>query len=246
MVMTRAIHLNAAPPHRLLAAWLALALFTLGWDAGGLDLPVMRLIGTPEGFPWQHHPLLERVLHTGLRQIAWVAFGLLVVWAVRKDPAPGVTAPSQRERLAVLGLVTLSVLVINLIKLNSRTSCPWDWSVFGGPATYVSHWNLLTADGGSGRCFPGGHASSALAFVPLCLPWLWPPAGTRRASIGFGWLAGVLLAGLVAGGAQTLRGAHPPSHTLWTALICSGVALAGWRLALPWLRATGAQRPVTP
>lgn len=244
--MTPAIRPHNAPTHRLMRAWLALALCTLAWDASGLDLPVMRLIGTPEGFPWQHHPLLEQVLHNGLRQLAWVAFGLLLVWALRKDPALGSTAPSQRERLAVLVLVTLAVLTINAIKWNSRTSCPWDWTAFGGPVPYVSHWNLFAVDGGSGRCFPGGHASSALAFVPLCLPWLWSPSGTRRPATGIGWLAGVLLAGLVAGGAQTLRGAHPPSHTLWTALICGGVALAGWRLAMPWLRAGSVQRAVTP
>jgi membrane-associated PAP2 superfamily phosphatase len=233
-------------PHRLLWTWLAMALFTLGWDASGLDLPVMRLIGTPEGFPWQHHPLLEQVLHNGGRGLAWVAYGGLLIWAVRKDVMLGSSAPAQRERLAVLGLVTLSVLTINVIKVNSRTSCPWDWSVFGGPVTYVSHWNLFTVDGGTGRCFPGGHASSALAFVALCLPWLWSPSGIRRPAVGGGWLAGVSMAGLVAGGAQTLRGAHPPSHTLWTALICSGIALAGWQLAMPWLRAGRVQRPVTP
>lgn len=244
--MTHATRPSNAPPHRLARAWLALALCTLVWDASGMDLSVMRLIGTPGGFPWQHHLLLERVLHNGLRQLAWVAFGALVVWAVRKDPAPRGTAPSQRERLVVLGLVTLALLTINAIKWNSRTSCPWDWTEFGGLVPYVPHWHLFTMDGGAGRCFPGGHASSALAFVPLCLPWLWPPSGARRASIGDGWLAGVLLAGLVAGGTQTLRGAHPPSHTLWTALICSGVALAGWQLAMPWLRAGYVQRPVTP
>ena len=39
-----------------------------------------------------------------------------------------------------------------------------------------------------------------------------------------------IAAGLLCGAVQTLRGAHPPSHTLWTLLICGGVALAGWSL----------------
>jgi membrane-associated PAP2 superfamily phosphatase len=245
--MTPATRPSNTLPLRLGWAWLAVALCTLGWDASGLDLTVMRLIGAPGGFPWQHHPLLERVLHNGFRQLAWVAFGLLAIWAARRDPPSGATtAPARRERLVVLGLVTLAVLTINAIKWNSRTSCPWDWAEFGGPVPYVSHWDLFTVDGGAGRCFPGGHASSALAFVAMGLPWLWPPSGTRRPAIGMGWLAAALLAGLVAGGAQTLRGAHPPSHTLWTALICSGVALAGWQLAMPWLRAGRVQRPVKP
>ena len=35
----------------------------------------------------------------------------------------------------------------------------------------------------------------------------------------------VLLMGLVLGLTQTLRGAHYPSHTFWTAFICWAVAL---------------------
>jgi len=49
------------------------------------------------------------------------------------------------------------------------------------------------------------------------------------------WLASALAVGLLAGVVQTLRGAHPPSHTAWTLLICGGVSLAGWALARRWL-----------
>jgi membrane-associated PAP2 superfamily phosphatase len=37
----------------------------------------------------------------------------------------------------------------------------------------------------------------------------------------------------VAGAVQTARGAHYPSHTLWTLVICGGVSLALWRLVRP-------------
>ena len=227
---------DPAIPHRLVVAWLALALLTLGWDASGLDLTVMRLIGTAGGFPWQHDVLLEQVLHDGGRRLSMLLYATLLVWAVSPRPRAVSGALSRQERLVVLAIVTLALALVSLLKRSSQTSCPWEWSVFGGQAVYVSHWNLFTRDGGAGHCFPGGHASSALAFFALCLPWLWPPSPGRHARTGLGWLACVLLAGLVAGAAQTLRGAHPPSHTLWTALICSGVALAGWWLAHPWLR----------
>jgi membrane-associated PAP2 superfamily phosphatase len=48
--------------------------------------------------------------------------------------------------------------------------------------------------------------------------------------------AAILLTGLVLGLAQTLRGAHYPSHTAWTALVCAATAWANhvvfawWRL----------------
>lgn len=221
----------------MVAWWLGALLLTGLWDLGGLDLAVMRLIGTPAGFALQHTWVLERVLHEGVRQAATGLFLLVAVWAlwpVRWNTArlSALNLP-KRERWTVLLLVVLALVAVNLIKNASQTSCPWDLQVFGGPAVYVSHWTWGLADGGTGRCFPGGHASSAFAFLGFSLPWLMPPAGTeRKRSMGLGWLAAVLAAGLVAGVVQTVRGAHYPSHTMWTLVICGGVSLAGWALFL--------------
>jgi len=222
--------------------WLGALLLTGLWDIGGLDLAVMRLIGTPTGFPLQHTWVLERVLHEGVRQAATGLFllvGLWALWPARWNQGRlSVLALPRRERWAVLGLVTLSLVVVNLMKNASQTSCPWDLQAFGGPAVYVSHWTWGLADGGTGRCFPGGHASSAFAFFGLGLPWLMPPPGSERdRSIGLGWLAAVLAAGVLAGVVQTVRGAHYPSHTLWTLVICGGVSLAPWRMGLSRLAA---------
>ncbi len=231
----------ARPPlPRLLQAWAAVLLLTLGWDVSGADLAVMQAIGHPDGFAWRHQWLLEVVLHDGLRRVALGLFALLGLWALWPTrPEVGLRQRvARRERVAVVLLVLLSLLAVNLVKSSSRTSCPWELQLFGGHASYVSHWNLWAGDGGGGRCFPGGHASSAFAFLALCLPWLAPPhAAARPARHGWGVLGAVLLVGLVAGATQTLRGAHHPSHTLWTLLICGGVSLAGWYAARPWVAA---------
>jgi len=220
------------PPGRLALWWAVAALLALLWELSGLDRVVMQSIGTSAGFPLQHAWWLERVLHEGWRQAATLLFLGLWVWALWPVHAPAV---SRRERVAMMLLVSLSLLAVNLIKNNSLTSCPWDWRMFGGAADPLAHWRWGVADGGPGRCFPGGHASSAFGFIALCLPWLAPPAGMRRrATAGFRWLGGVMVAGLLAGAVQTLRGAHPPSHTLWTLLICGGVSLVGWRLLQAW------------
>lgn len=228
------------PPWRLASGWVVAALLTILWEWSGLDTVAMQWVGTPIGFPLQHAWWLERVLHEGVRQAAVLAFAALWVWALWPLGAP---APTRRERAAAMALATLSLLAVNLIKNQSLTSCPWDWRQFGGVAERVAHWRWGVADGGPGRCFPGGHASSAFAFMALCLPWLAPAAGTsRRRVVGFRWLGGAMAAGLLAGAVQMLRGAHPPSHTLWTLLICSGVSLAGWRLLLRTAWAAAAQR----
>jgi len=235
---------HAAPltrPSHPIALWLgALLAVALLWDFGGADLPFMHLLGSSQGFALQHAWLLERVFHGGLRNVCLAFYLLMWIWALWptrwQHALPDALVLPRRERVGVVLLVALSLLAVNLIKVNSLTSCPWELSDFGGQARYVSHWALGQSDGGSGRCFPGGHASSAFALIGLCLPWLAPPAGTtRQASTGLRWLWLLLLVGMVAGAAQTLRGAHYPSHTLWTLLICGGVSWVGWRLALPWL-----------
>ena len=223
----------------LAAWWLGGLAFTVFWDLSGLDMALMGTIGTPRGFTLRDSWLLSHVLHDGLRLAMTGAWLLLCAWALW----PGLRLP-RRERGLVVLLVTLSLTAVNLVKNTSLTSCPWDLQVFGGPASWVSHWAWGTADGGPGRCFPGGHASSGFAFIALCLPWLDAPAGTasRRRAVGLRWCAAILGMGLLAGAVQTLRGAHFPSHTLWTLLICAAVSLAGWRLAQPWLLAP-APRP---
>jgi membrane-associated PAP2 superfamily phosphatase len=219
----------------LVCAWLALAAFTLCWDLAGLDMAVMSHIGTPEGFPLKDNWWLSTVLHDRFRLVAQLLFVALLGWAswpMRPDSLP------RRERWLMVGLVVASLLVVNLVKISSRTSCPWDLQAFGGEARYVSHWLLSVGDGGGGRCFPGGHASSALAYFALCLPWLSAPAGTQRAKKpGWQWLTLVVGMGVLAGITQTLRGAHHPSHTLWTFLICTGISLAGWSAGQRWLGA---------
>jgi membrane-associated PAP2 superfamily phosphatase len=226
---------------RLWLAWAsACALLTL-WDLSGADLRLMQGVGNAAGFAWQNHPCLTSLLHDGLRRLFAVAYGLLCVWAVWPIQPGGV---SRRERLVVAVGVFLSLLLVSGLKRISLTSCPWDLQAFGGQAIYVSHWRWGLADGGPGHCFPGGHASGGLAFMLLALPWWRPVPGAQRdARIGHLWLALALLAGWVAGTAQTLRGAHFPSHTGWSALLCGFTALMVWTLCLPWMANGRSRRP---
>lgn len=240
-------------PSNTPAVWLLAALlFTLLWDVSGADLAIMQQLGTAQGFALRNHWLLERVLHGGLRQVCTGLFVLMVLWALWplrwEHPAGRWLLLPRRERLVLVLLVLCSLLAVSWIKSQSQTSCPWELQAFGGRAVYVSHWLLWQADGGAGRCFPGGHASSALGFVGLCLPWLSPPPGhtPRRRGVGWRWLLAVVVTGLLAGGVQTLRGAHYPSHTLWTLVVCAAVSLLGWRLARPWLAGTHPAVPTSP
>lgn len=199
------------------------ALSLLAWDGSGLDLPVAQWFGTQEGFPLRGNWLLSNVLHDGVKRIAWLlALGLcLGVWW----PVGWLRSISQTRRLQLAITTLVSVFAVASLKTISTASCPWDLANFGGVAHYVPHWmHLLKPDGGSGGCFPAGHASTGFAFIGGYF------AFRRDASpVARRWLIISLATGAALGLAQQMRGAHFTSHTLWTALICWCVA---WSLDL--------------
>ena len=210
-------------PLRDLALYSVLALLcVLAWDYSGLDYPVMQVLGNAQGFALKTNWWLEEVLHTKARQLSGLVLTalILMVWW----PRGWFRDLSRLQRIEIVVGILWGLLCINLLKRISLTSCPWDMKDFGGTAIYVSHWRWGVGDGGDGHCFPGGHASSALAFLALCLPWLTnaTQAARRRGRVLLVW---VLVLGFILGMTQTVRGAHYPSHTLWTGLICWAVAV---------------------
>lgn len=202
------------------AAWVAAALLVLAlaWDASGLDLPLARLAGGAGGFPLRDQWWLETVAHTGGRRLAWLlALALCVAVAWPFGPLARITP---RARLQLAASALLAALAVAWLKDGSHTSCPWDLAEFGGVARHLSHWSL-DADGGSGRCFPAGHAASGFSFVGGYFAFR-----DTQPRLAWGWLAGALAAGLAFGLVQQWRGAHFMSHTLWSAVVCWNVAWA--------------------
>ncbi len=175
------------------------------------------------------------MLHDGGRLAAWLLLALMVVAALQ-PAAPG--GPTRAERGWWLGVTLAAVLAIPALKRVSLTSCPYELVEFGGLAQHVSHWQWGLADGGPGHCFPSGHAVSAFAF--LTMHFLWRPHDRRRARA---WLAAVLAIGLMFGSAQLVRGAHYPSHTLWTGWLCWTLAVAAFH-AFAW-RSRGVETVLT-
>jgi membrane-associated PAP2 superfamily phosphatase len=189
---------------------LALALL-LAWDATGLDLAAVRAYGSVHGFAWRDAWFTRTVLHDGGRWFAWGVLALLLIDAAR----PLLAGPPQRARWYWLAVTLACVLLVPAFKRTSLSSCPWDLSEFGGLAAYVSHWRWGVADGGPGHCFPSGHAVAAFGFFGVYFGWR-----GNRPRLAHLWLGVVLVAGLAFGWAQLARGAHYPSHTLWSAWLC--------------------------
>ncbi|WP_397408637.1 phosphatase PAP2 family protein [Polaromonas sp.] len=222
-------------PSRLFFWSLASFLVLLAWDASGLDLTLARWFGSTSGFALESHWFWRGVLHDDMRPLPWLFEGLLLIGIARPvGSLRRLTAP-RRAQLALTTL--LALLVVSNIKLHSHSSCPWSLQEFGGVASYVSHWAWGVRDGGDGGCFPAGHASAGFAFVGGFFAFRHAlPTTARR------WLQGSMLAGLLLGLAQQVRGAHYMSHTFWTAWFCWASA-AGLDLGFTWLARPSSQKP---
>lgn len=212
----------AAPPLRShLAATLVLALLFVAWERLGGDRWLADLAGTANGFALRNHWLLEGVLHSGGRLVAWaLALALCLGAWWPQGPLRLLTLP---QRVQLAGGVLLSVAMISLLKAGNPAACPWSLVPYGGTVAEVSHWAWwVTPASGRGSCFPAGHASAGFGFLGGYFVFRQvAPALARR------WLLAALAAGLVLGLSQQWRGAHFMSHTLWCGWLCWCL---GWAL----------------
>ena len=233
---------TAAPPRslpndrfRLLGWTVGSLLLLLAWDASGLDLAMARWFGTASGFPLESHWLWRGLLHDDMHWPPWLLELALLAAVFRPFGTLKQLALARRLQLALGTLVAL--LVISTLKLHSHTSCPWDLREFGGVATHVSHWAWGVLDGGSGSCFPAGHASAGFAFLGgfFVFRQVLPRTAMR-------WLAGALVVGFIFGLAQQVRGAHYMSHTLWTAWLCWSTAAVLDAVVSGWMRFVQSRR----
>ena len=186
------------------------------WDASGLDLPMARWFGDAHGFVLETHWLWRGWLHDDIRLWPWVlelALLLAIFWPALLGKSFSAIPMIRRAQLALTTFAAL--LVVSGLKYYSRSSCPWDLQEFGGVARYVSHWAWGVNDGGTGGCFPAGHASAGFAFIGAFFAFR-----HDRPRTALYWLSGVMLVGLIFGVAQQVRGAHFMSHTLWSAWLC--------------------------
>lgn len=208
---------------RDLAVTLSALLLLIAWEASGWDMALAAWYGHANGFALRDNGWTRHLLHDGGRIAAGIALAAcaLLAWHGLGSDA------TRRLRGMWFGLVLLCLLLIPALKRGSATSCPWDLQAFGGAVPYVPHWMLGVLDGGPGHCFPSGHAVAAFAFLPLYFQWR-----AQRPRVARALLAIVLMMGALFGWAQLARGAHFPSHTLWSAWLCWTVGAAGaWWIA---------------
>lgn len=205
-------------------------LLVLLWDWSGQDMAMAAWFGSAQGFALRNNIPFDALLHRWPHHLAWIVlFGLMaqIRWPI------GVFKTLPRASLTwSVGAILLALLLIQELKYFSLTSCPWDLREFGGTAEHLPHWRAMLwrlQDGGGGRCFPAGSASSGFAFIAA-----YPFLRLHHPRLARLWLWGFSLAGLVLGLAQQMRGAHFMSHTLWTAWLCWGCGMLLFWLQQRW------------
>lgn len=175
---------------------------------------------------WRDHWLASAVLHRGGRMVSQLAWIALLVAAIACWSRAGERTRCVRMRRVLLYLVLSGLLastLIALLKQLTNVDCPWNLLRYGGSLEFVGLFQPRPPEMPRGVCFPAGHAGAGYAWVCLYFAALmWRPSW-RWVGLAIG-----LLAGLLFGVTQQLRGAHFLSHDLCSLLLCWLVALCVW------------------
>ena len=172
---------------------------------------------------WKKHWFLSDIMHTAGKNLAvTVAVLILITWL--GSFALAVLRPYRRQLLFLLLASLSGPLIVSLLKTVTHISTPWGLEIFGGSKPYIRIFDAVPESMPLGKAFPGGHSSGGFAFFSFYFLALYCYPRYR-------WQA--LMLPLLVGGSfaltQWLRGAHFPSHDLFSLAIC-------WCAAWFWAR----------
>jgi membrane-associated PAP2 superfamily phosphatase len=223
----------------------AAAVLSAIFGDGRLDLTIARWFYDDAlgAFPLTNHWLLKGVLHDAARTAsATAALGLLgltaVAWAI---PLATRLQPYRQELLFACAASLSGVALVGVLKHFSDHACPWDLASFGGTATYRSLFSSAVAAPSIHGCFPAAHPLSGYAWLAAGLS-LYP----RAPRLARWWWSHALAVGTLFGAVQVARGAHFPSHVLWSAWVAWAVAIAALTACSSIPIRARAARPILP
>ena len=116
--------------------------------------------------------------------------------------------------------IVVTTLLVALGKKLSNVDCPRDLEHYNGNRPFVHIFSDKPNELPRGQCFPGGHSSGA--FSLLVFYFLFYPRHRRLARLSLGLALGL---GIIYAFGQWVRGAHFPSHDIWSAAV-------GWYVSL--------------
>jgi len=165
-------------------------------------------------WPYQHHWLFDTVIHSGgqLFDKIVVLFWLITFVIVScKSSLFGY----RKILLYFLCASAAGPLLVGISKSVTHIFTPWDLAIFNGKYPYVRLFDTVLPNLPVGHAFPAGHASGGYCFLSLFFVF----HQYRSAHQYHGLLVGLFL-GMLFGIGQQIRGAHFPSHDIFTLVIC--------------------------
>ncbi len=163
---------------------------------------------------WRENWLFQGLLHKGGRFFDLLAAG---TWCLL-FAATILDKNIQKYRKPLLYFLCAAIsgpFFVGILKHITHIYTPWDIIPFSGPLPYIHLFDAVPEGLPVGEAFPAGHASGGYAFVSLY--FFLHQLGVSKEK--YGLAAGVFL-GAIFGFAQQARGAHFPSHDLFTMAIC--------------------------
>jgi membrane-associated PAP2 superfamily phosphatase len=186
-------------------------------DFAGLDIWLASHWYALQGYQWalQDYWLTEQVLHKGARRLNYL-FALAVLLTTVFYQFIDKSQPKRATAYLALALsLLLSFTLVAYLKSITNVACPWSLSLFGGTEPYYHLLQQRPAYLAGSQCFPAGHASVGYAWVALYYFFKHTRPDYRIIGLATG-----LIAGLILGFTQQLRGAHFMSHDITTLFIC--------------------------
>ncbi|MGQ0697629.1 MAG: phosphatase PAP2 family protein [Panacagrimonas sp.] len=215
-----AIRETAAPFPAFGRSALALLALALLCDLSALDRKVAAYFFDPAlgEFPARHAFWAEEGLHRGgIWLVALVALSTLALLIASLRVAR--LRPYRREAAYVLACIALSTGSVAILKQSTNVDCPWDVSDYGGSNTYAHVFQAKPEGSVPNHCFPGAHSSGGFSLLAIAFVL----AARRHRHARAVLLAGFAL-GLGYAVTQWARGAHFPSHDLWSAVVAWSVS----------------------
>lgn len=178
-------------------------------------------------WPFRGHWLFYTVIHEWGR---YFEMGIAALWLIFFNLTFFINPLKKHKKLLVYFLVAslAGPLFVGIGKNITHIYSPWDLRLFSGMMPYIRLFDSVPNDMPFGEAFPSGHASGGYAFFSLYFLLKHLDSPFRKYGLLFG-----LVLGFIFGIGQQVRGAHFPSHDLFSMAICWYAALIFYHLFYP-------------